>query len=57
MVNVEKNPSIDLLLVMGPNHFGNNIPYKEDLGQKKFMEKNLLLFVAKGYMPIFVVKN
>jgi hypothetical protein len=57
MVNVEKNPSIDLLLVMGPNHFGNNTPYKEDLGQKKFMEKNLLLFVAKGYMPIFVVEN
>jgi hypothetical protein len=26
------------------------------LGQKKFME-NLLLFVTKGYMPIFVVEN
>ncbi len=29
---------------------------RRDLGQKKFME-NLLLFVTKGYMPIFVVEN
>jgi hypothetical protein len=38
-------------------HFCRIIPYKkEDLGQKNFME-GLLLFVAKGYMPIFVVEN
>jgi len=38
-------------------HFGNIIPYKmEDLGQKKFME-DLFLFVAKGYIPIYVVEN
>jgi hypothetical protein len=29
---------------------------KEDLGQKKFME-DLFMFVAKGYVPIFVVEN
>jgi hypothetical protein len=28
----------------------------KDLGQKNFME-DLFLFVAKGYMPIFVVEN
>jgi hypothetical protein len=39
------------------NHFGSTIPYKKkDLGQKKFME-DLLLFIAKGYIPIFVVEN
>ncbi len=38
------------------NHFGNTTLYKEDLGQNEFME-NLLLFVAKGYMPISVVEN
>ncbi len=38
------------------NHFGTTIPYKEDLGQKKFME-SLFLFIAKGYMPISVVEN
>jgi hypothetical protein len=29
---------------------------KEDLGQKKFME-DLLLFLAKSYMPISIVEN
>jgi hypothetical protein len=38
-------------------HFGRTTSYKkEDLGQKNFME-DLPLFVAKGYMPIFVVEN
>jgi hypothetical protein len=37
--------------------FGNITPYKkEDLGKQKFME-DLLMFVAKGYMPISVVGN
>jgi hypothetical protein len=55
MIIVEKNPNIDLLLVMGPSHT-STLYMKEDLGQKKFME-DLLLFVAKSYMPIFVVEN
>ncbi len=39
------------------DHFGRTIPYqKEDLGQKNFME-DLLLFVAKGHMLIFIVEN
>ncbi len=38
-------------------HFSSTTPYtKEDLGQEKFME-DLLMFVAKGYMPIFVIEN
>jgi hypothetical protein len=35
------------------NHFGST---KDDVKQKQFME-NLLLFVAKMYMPIFIVEN
>jgi hypothetical protein len=39
------------------NHFGSTTPYKKnDVGQKQFME-NLLLFVAKMYMPISIVEN
>jgi hypothetical protein len=38
------------------NYFGNTTPYKEDLGQKKFME-NLLMFVTKCYMPNSIVEN
>jgi hypothetical protein len=30
--------------------------YKEDLGQKKFME-DLLQFIAKSYMPIFAIES
>jgi hypothetical protein len=38
------------------DHFGSTTPYiKEDLGQKKFME-DLLLFVAKGYMLILLLR-
>jgi len=38
-------------------HFCRTTLYKkEDLGQKNFMEY-LFLFVAKGYMLIFVVEN
>jgi len=38
-------------------HFGSVNPYKKDyLEQKNFME-DLLFFVGKGYMFIFVVEN
>jgi hypothetical protein len=39
------------------NHFGSTTPYRKDnVGQKQSME-NLLLFVAKMYMPISTVEN
>jgi len=38
------------------NHFGNGNPYKKDNAPKqKIMED--MLFVAKAYKPIFIVKN
>jgi len=38
-------------------HFGNIVPYKKkDARQNAFME-DLLMFVAKGYMVIFVVES
>lgn len=37
-------------------HFGNANPYRKDYAQQsKFMED--LLFVAKTYMPIFIVES
>jgi hypothetical protein len=39
------------------NHFGNGNPYKkDDAQQQKFME-DLMLFVAKASMPIYIVKS
>jgi hypothetical protein len=39
------------------NHFGNGNPYtKNDAQQQKFM-KDLLLFVAKAYMPIYIIES
>ncbi len=38
------------------NHVGNGNPYKKDDAQQKFME-DLLLFVAKAYMPISIEES
>jgi hypothetical protein len=38
------------------NHFGHGNPYKNDAQQQKFME-DLLLFITKAYMPIYIVES
>ncbi len=38
-------------------HFGNGNPYKKDDAQQQKIMEDLLLFVAKAYMPISVEKN
>jgi hypothetical protein len=39
------------------DHFGNGNPYKKDDAQQQKIMEDLLLFVAKAYMPISVEKN
>jgi hypothetical protein len=59
MISVEKNPNIDLLLVMGPSHITLAIILliiRRILGKKNSWG-DLFMFIAKGYIPIFVVEN
>jgi hypothetical protein len=38
-------------------HFHSANPYKNDDAQQQKFMKDLLLFVAKTYMPIFIVES
>jgi hypothetical protein len=58
MINVGKNPSIDMLLVMGPSQI--TLVVLLFIRRRIWGKRNswdLLQFVAKGYMPISVVEN
>jgi hypothetical protein len=39
------------------DHFQSITPYKKDDVQQFKFKENLLLFVAKAYMPISIVEN